>query len=215
MKTTDERSTEVASTSRRELLVAVAAGTGLAMLPGAQALAAIAPTGFAPSIGMGYCRPSAGADATLSDALSVTPTRGTYELRVVGAATNAPMAIGARYANNAEHYFWQAWMVQNLLQRSPQSAIRWAANAGNALPLTIDLSKGGSGATQVPAQAGVYALIIVPQLLKMPAWNSLALRNSTTGGVSMRLVTRSTGAEVNFQYALFSVRALYAASIKA
>jgi len=218
MKTKDERSSEITSTSRRELLGAVAAGTGLAMLPGAQALAVIATTtGLAPSIAMGYCRqPAEGsiASATLSDALSVTPARGTYELRVVGAATSSPMAIGALYGGGAEHVFWQAWMVQNLLQRSPPSSIRWAATAGNALPLTIQLAKSG-GATQVPAQSGVYALIIVPQLLKMPAWSSLGLREATSGGVSMRLVTRSTGAEVTFQYALFSVRALSGASSKA
>ena len=205
--------------SRRELLVAAAAGTGLAFLPVLPALAAgsSARKGPLPSIAMGYCNtPASGslADANLVDALSVAPIRGNYELRVVGAATDQPLAIGAQYGANAEHCFWQAWMTQKLLQCSPPSAIRWAASSGKPLPLTVALGA-GTAVSQVPARSGIYALIVVPQSQPMPAWSSLGLEDSCTDGVAMRLVERGSSTRVGLPYALFSVRSLGGASVKA
>lgn len=204
--------------SRRELLVAAAAGTGLAFLPVLPAFARISTqVGPLPSIAMGYCKPPASgslAGATLVDALSVSPIRGTYELRVVGAATDQPLAIGALYGANAEHCFWQAWRAQNLLQCSPPSAIRWAASSGKPLPLTVALGA-GTAVSQVPARSGIYALIVVPQSQRMPAWGALGLEDSFTDGVAMRLVERGSSTSVVLPYALFSVRALTGASVKA
>jgi hypothetical protein len=209
----------VARMSRRELLVAAAAGAGLAFLPGLPALAAgvSARKPPLPSIAMGYCNlPASGSltGATLVDALSVSPIHGTYELRVVGAATDQPLAIGARYGANAEHCFWQAWMTQKLLQCSPPSAIRWAASSGKPLPLTVALGA-GTAVSQVPARSGIYALIVVPQSQPMPAWSSLGLEDSFTDGVAMRLVERGSSTRVGLPYALFSVRSLGGASVKA
>lgn len=206
--------------SRRELLVAAAAGAGLAFLPGLPALAAgssVKKQPPLPSIAMGFCNtPASGslADASLVDALSVTPVRGSYELRVVGAATDQPLAIGARYGANAEHCFWQAWMTQNMLQCSPPSAIRWAAGSGKPLPLTIALGA-GTAVSQVPARSGICALIVVPQTQQMPVWSSLGLEDSFTDGVAMRLVERGSSTPVSLPYALFSVRSLAGASVKA
>lgn len=219
MKKGQERGAgEKAMMSRRELLVAAAAGTGLALLPALPAIAGVAAQkNMLPSVAMGYCNPPANgalAGATFVNALSVSPVRDTYELRVVGAATNQPLAIGAQYAGGAEHYFWQAWMVQNLLQRSPPSAIRWAANSGKPLPLTVGLGA-GTAASQVPARSGIYALIVVPQTQRMPAWNTLGVEDSFTDGVAMRLVARGSSVPANFPYALFTVRSLTGASIKA
>jgi hypothetical protein len=220
MKKDLEHATSRATTiSRRELLVAAAAGAGLAFLPGLPALAAgvSARKPPLPSIAMGYCNmPASGSltGATLVDALSVSPIRGTYELRVVGAATDQPLAIGAQYGANAEHCFWQAWMTRNLLQCSPPSAIRWAAGSGKPLPLTIALGA-GTAVSQVPARSGIYALIVVPQAQPMPAWSSLGLEDSFTDGVAMRLVERGSSTSVGLPYALFSVRSLTGASVKA
>ena len=218
-KDLEHATSRAAMISRRELLVAAAAGTGLAFLPVLPALAASASVRKPPlpSIAMGYCKPPASGSlsgATLTNALSVAPTRGTYELRVVGAATDQPLAIGAQYGTNAEHCFWQAWMVRNMLQCSPPSAIRWAANARNPLPLSVQIDQ-GTAASQVPARSGIYALIVVPQTQAMPAWSSLGLEDSFTDGVAMRLVTRGSSVPVNFPYALFSVRSLSGASVKA
>lgn len=204
--------------SRRELLVAAAAGTGLAFLPALPALARVSMRpGPLPSIAMGYCKPPANGsltDATLVDALSVSPVRGTYELRVVGAATDQPLAIGAQYGPDAEHCFWQAWMTQNMLQCSPPSAIRWAANTGNPLPLSLVLGA-GTATSQVPARSGIYALVVVPQSQPMPAWGTFGLEDSVTDGVAMRLVERGRSTPVGLPYALFSVRSLTGASVKA
>lgn len=209
---------ETAMLSRRELLVAAAAGAGLAFLPGLPALAGVsAHKGLLPSVLMGYCNmPASGslADASLGDALSVAPIRGNYELRVVGVATDQPLAIGAQYGANAEHCFWQAWMTQNLLQCSPPSAIRWAASSGKPLPLTVAVGA-GTAVSQVPARSGIYALIVVPQAQRIPAWSSLGLEDSFTDGVAMRLVARGSSTPVNFPYALFSVQQLTGASVKA
>ncbi|MGH8089898.1 MAG: hypothetical protein ACREO6_00405 [Rudaea sp.] len=205
--------------SRRELLVAAAAGTGLAFLPVLPALAASVSVKKAPlpSIAMGYCNtPASGSltGATLVDALSLSSIRGTYELRVVGAATDQPLAIGAQYGANAEHCFWQAWKTQNLLQCSPPSAIRWAASSGKPLPLTVALGA-GTAVSQVPARSGIYALIVVPQSQRMPVWSSLGLEDSFTDGVAMRLVERGSSTPVDLPYALFSVRSLTGVSVKA
>lgn len=200
------------SISRRRMLVAAAAGTGLALLPGVAALAAnaTAATQLAPRIGMGYCRtPDAGAVAAsrLSEAYRVTPRRGSYELRIVGANTREPLAIAAQYAADTEHCFWQAWNECGLLQRSPLSRIRWSANAANPLLLNIRLAA-SSGVAQVAAQAGIYALTVVPAKQAPPTWQSLALRAETADGVAMRLVSRASGQQVDFPYALFAVRAV-------
>ncbi|MBS0488037.1 MAG: hypothetical protein JSS13_11900 [Proteobacteria bacterium] len=220
MKRLPERDAdETAMLSRRKLLVAAAAGAGLAFLPGLPALAAGSSVRKAPlpSIAMGYCNiPASGSltDASLGDALSVAPIRGNYVLRVVGAATDQPLAIGAHYGANAEHCFWQAWITQNQLQCSPPSAIRWAANSGKPLPLTVALGA-GTAVSQVPARSGIYALIVVPQAQRMPAWSSLGLEDSFTDGVAMRLVERGSSAPVALPYALFSVRPLGGTSVKA
>ncbi|HST28880.1 MAG TPA: hypothetical protein VLK26_10995 [Rudaea sp.] len=219
MKNDLERGTGmVAMISRRELLVAAAAGAGLAFLPVLPALAGVSTqAGPLPSIVMGYCKPPASgslAGATLVDALSVSPIRGTYELRVVGAATDQPLAIAAQYRADAEHCFWQAWKTQNLLQCSPPSAIRWAASSGTALPLTVALGA-GTAVSQVPARSGIYALIVVPQSQRIPAWSTLGLEDSFTDGVAMRLIQRGSSASVELPYALFSVRSLAGASVKA
>jgi hypothetical protein len=206
----DRNSGAPLSASRRRMLAAAAAGTGLALLPGAAAMAAMAPAQLAPTIGMGYCRPPASgsiAAATLTDAFSVPALRGAYELRVVGANTQVPLAIAAQYGANAEHCFWQAWTEQSMLQCSPPSAIRWVAKAGNPLPLNINLTS-SSGVAQVTAQAGIYVMTVMPASRRQPAWKTLALRDASSGGVLMRLVSRSSGAQVDFPYALFSVRAL-------
>lgn len=203
--------------SRRELLVAAATGTGLAFLPVLPALAGVSTSkGPLPSVAVGYCNPPANGSligATFVNANAVSPIRGTYELRVVGAATDQPLAIGAQYGANAEHCFWQAWKVQNLLQCSPPSSIRWAANARNPLPLTVGLGA-GTAASQVPARSGIYALIVVPQSQRMPAWSALGVEDSFTDGVAMRLVARGSSVPVNFPYALFSVRSIDGASVK-
>jgi hypothetical protein len=203
--------------SRRELLVAAAAGAGLALLPVLPALAgAPAKKLSLPSVVMGYCNPPANGsltDAVLVDALSVAPIRGTYELRVVGAATDQPLAIGAQYGADAKHCFWQAWMAQNLLQCSPPSAIRWAADSGKPLPLTVELGA-GTAASQVPARNGIYVLMVVPQSQRIPAWSTLGIEDSATDGVAMRLVARGSSAPVDFPYALFSVQSLAGASVK-
>lgn len=219
MKNDLERGTgSTAMMSRRELLVAAAAGTGLAFLPVLPAFASMsAQKGLLPSIAMGYCKPPASGSltgATLVDALSVSPIHGTYELRVVGAATDQPLAIGAQYGANAEHCFWQAWMAQNLLQCSPPSAIRWAASSGKPLPLSVELGT-GTVTSQVPARSGIYALIVVPQTQRMPVWGTLGLEDSFTDGVAMRLVERGSSTPVGLPYALFSVRSLAGASVKA
>lgn len=199
------------SSSRRRLLMAAAAGTSLAMFPfqpGTARPVKISP--YAPVIGLGYCKPpppDAVDQATLADALTLASMRGTFELRVIGANTSVPLAIAAEYGLYAQHYFWQAWLVGDLLQRSSPIAIRWAANARNALPLTINVSEGG-GTAQIAARPGVFALTVSSAAQRQPAWANLGLREAFTDGVEMRLVTRSNGEEVNIPYALFEVRAI-------
>jgi hypothetical protein len=205
----DQDSGAPQSVSRRKMLAATAAGAGLAILPGAAAMAAMAPAKFAPIVGMGYCQiPEKGsiAAATIVDALSVSPARGTYDLRVVGANTQVPLAIAAQYGADAEHCFWQAWNAQGMLQCSPPSTIRWAAKSANPLLLNIQLAS-SAGTAQVTARNGIYILTVTSALSRPPAWGTLALRDESSGGVSMRLLSRSSGQEVDFPYALFAVQA--------
>jgi hypothetical protein len=80
--------------------------------------------------------------------------------------------------------------------------------------LTVALGA-GTAVSQVPARSGIYALIVVPQSRPIPAWSSLGLEDSFTDGVAMRLVERGSSAPVSLPYALFSVRSLDGASVKA
>jgi len=73
----------------------------------------------------------------------------------------------------------------------------------------------GTAVSQVPARDGIYALIVVPQSQRMPVWGTLGLEDSVTDGVAMRLVERGSSAPVGLPYALFSVRSLTGASVKA
>jgi len=198
------------SAARRKLLHAAVAGAGLSTLSASGTAAALALTagGTAPSLMLGYCTPasmeSKNPGTSLGEAYKVLPVRGTYELRVIGAGTREPMALSAQYSI-AEHRFWQAWLEQRMLQRSPPIAIRWAATRGDALPINIRLASGTLTA-EVTARAGVYVIAAVPSAQRVPAWSMLALKKQTTGGVESKLVSSQNGVEVTFPYAVFAVQ---------
>ena len=211
MKTNLDRETGVPSSAvRRKLLQAAAAGAGLSSLPGA-ALAANAISAVAPTLMVGYCSRQAydaqSGSPALGDAFTVSPVRGTYELRVLGAGTSQPLALSAQYSSLAEHRFWQAWTENGLLQRSAPIAIRWASPGGNALPINIRLPSGTLTA-DITARAGVYVVAAVPSALRVPAWSTLTLKKQFSGGVECKLVSRPSGGEVAFPYTLFSVEPL-------
>lgn len=204
----DRNQDSLQSLSRRKALLAAAAGVGLAILPGTNALAASDAEFSLSSIAMGFCPHPEGVefdDVVLCDACSAGSERGAYELRVVGASTHVPMAIAAHYSADAEHRFWQAWAERGLLQRSPLSRIRWSAQAGDALPLSVRVGA-SQGLAQVAAKAGMYAMVAVPAAQPRLAWRSLALRAHCADGVAMRLVSRSSGADLSYPHALFCVR---------
>ena len=168
----------------------------------------------APTLAMGYWNHSnvkattkITSDDAVADALSLAPSPGTYELRVLGVNTKVSLALQAEYEGGASHRFWQAWTEQGLLQHSPNSTIRWWAETSKPLPLNVSLL-GGSAATQVTAQAGTFVLAIGPNALALPAWSALALRAKTAKSDDLQLVSRSTGMAVTFPYAVFSVHQL-------
>jgi hypothetical protein len=208
-------------TTRRQVLKAAASGAGLSLLlPASQLFAAAtmagaAPKAVAPTLAMGYWKhidlkamARITADDRLADMVSVVPSPGTYELRVLSVNTKVSLAMDAKYPT-ATHRFWQAWTEQGLLQHSPNSAIRWRADNTNALPLTVSLL-GGSAATQVTAQSGTFVLAIGPNAQALPAWGDLALRPRSAKSKDLQLVSRSTGAVVTFPYAVFSVQQIVA-----
>ena len=199
---------EPSSAVRRNLLRAAVAGAGLTALPGTAGALASSALGLAPSLLLGYCSTAnlnSSSGAALGDAYAVTPQRGTYELRVIGAGTREPIALSAQYSSLAEHRFWQAWLEKGLLQRSSPIAIRWASAGGNALPINVKVAAGTLTA-DVTARPGIYVLAAVPAGQRVPAWSSLTLKRQTTGGVNYTLVSRQGGAEPAFPYALFAVK---------
>jgi len=211
MKKSDSASIDLSSIARRKMLKAAAVGAGLSALPAARVIAAAITVGkAAPALTMGYCAQESleklGLAAALSDAFNVAPQRANYTLRVIGVGTQVPLALSAQYGALAQHCFWQAWLEHGMLQRSPPITIRWAATAGNPLPLNIRVDTGTQTA-EVTARAGIYVLTIVPATQRQPAWSALALRKQFSGGVGMKLVAREGGAEVAFPYALFDVQA--------
>lgn len=190
------------SRGRRQLLLAATAGAGLALLPGMRVLAARASEGSGPTVAMGYR--AMRADDAVVDALSIAPAPATYELRVLAANTDVPLAIDAQYAGNARHRFWQAWSERGMLQSSPRSGICWWAENKMALPLVVWL--GGPGYAQVTARAGTYILAVGPNGQRLPAWEDLALRAPALPGADSRLLLRSSSEPVAFPYLLFSVQ---------
>ena len=203
------------STTRRQVLKAASIGAGLAMLPGARAFAtavAVTPKASAPTLAMGYWKhinvkamSKITADDVVADSLSLAPSPGTYELRILGVNTKVSLAMDAQYAGGATHRFWPAWTEQGLLQHSPNSAIRWWADNTKPLPLNVSLL-GGSASTQVTAQSGTFVLAIGPNAQSLPAWANLALRPTSSKSTDLQLVSRLTGTAVTFPYALFSVQ---------
>jgi hypothetical protein len=199
---------DAASQSRRRLLKVTAVGAGLAVLPAANVLAAAISGGtaivpkVAPIVSLGYFASSA--SKAVANA-AVSPTRGTYELRVVGANVLMPFSLAAQYGAAVEHRFWQAWIEQGMLQHSSPIAIRWAANAANSLPINIKLAT-ATLTTEITAQSGVYALAIAPGSQTAPAWSNLGLATQNTNGASMSLVSRSAASRMDFSYVLFAVQ---------
>jgi hypothetical protein len=219
MKTPTTQDIHSPSATRRQVLKAATMGAGLAMLPGARAFAtavAITPKAGAPTLAMGYWKhinvkamSKITSDDVVADAVSLAPSPGTYELRILGVNTKVSLAMDAKYAGGATHRFWQAWTEQGLLQHSPNSAIRWWADNTNPLPLNVSLL-GGSAATQVVAQSGTFVLAIGPNAQSLPTWADLALRPKSANSTDLQLVSRSSGAVVTFPYALFSVQQIVA-----
>jgi hypothetical protein len=221
MKTPTLQDDEIGSIfpGRREILKAATIGAGLALLPGARVFSAVvSPTArpaisMAPSVAMGYWKHQSGVaavttrDDMVADALSITPSSATYELRILGVNTNVPLAIDALYPLGAQHRFWQAWTEQKMLQHSPSSTIRWWANDKAPLSLAVQVG-GGVGMTQVTAQAGTYVLAVGPNAQAIPAWSSLALRQNNN--MVLQLVSRASGSAVAFPYAVFSVQPIVA-----
>src|ERR1700682_1080914 len=119
------------STTRRKVLKAAAAGAGLTLLLPGSRLFALAPSvggpvtkANAPTLAMGYWKhinlkamSKITADDVVADALSLAPSPGTYELRVLGVNTKLSLTMDAQYAGGT-HRFWQAWTEQGLLQHS-------------------------------------------------------------------------------------------------
>jgi hypothetical protein len=209
------------STTRRQVLKAAASGAGLSLLLPASHLfaaattAGAAPKAFAPTLAMGYwkhvdlkSKTKIPADDAIADMVSLAPSPGTYELRVLSVNTKVSLAMNAQYPG-ATHRFWQAWTEQGLLQHSPNSAIRWWADNTKPLPLNVSLL-GGSASTQVVAQSGTFVLAIGPNAQALPAWADLALRPKTANSQELVLVSRSNGAVVTFPYAVFSVQQIVA-----
>lgn len=208
-------------TTRRQVLKAAASGAGLSLLlPASHLFAAgttvgAAPTAFAPTLAMGYWKhidlkamARITADDKLADMVSLVPSPGTYELRVLSVNTKVSLAMDAKYPG-ASHRFWQAWTEQGLLQHSPNSSIRWRADNTKPLPLSVS-TLGGSASTQVTAQSGTFVLAIGPNAQALPAWSDLALRPKTANSQQLVLVSRSNGAVVTFPYAVFSVQQIVA-----
>jgi hypothetical protein len=209
------------STTRRQVLKAAASGAGLSLLlPASRLFAAAAavgaaPKAFAPTLAMGYWKhvnlktmSKITADDVVADALSVAPSPGTYELRVLSVSTKLSLTMDAQYPG-ASHRFWQAWTEQGLLQHSRNSAIRWRADNTKPLPLNVSLL-GGSASTQVVAQSGTFVLGIGPNAQALPAWSDLALRPKSARSTDLVLVSRTTSAVVTFPYAVFSVQQIVA-----
>lgn len=194
-------------TARRQLLKAATAGAALSLLPGVHALAAAAPV-LGPTLAMGYWKGNTQNTRTnsdaLVDALTVVPSAASYDLRVCSVSTASPIALVAQYPGGAEHFFWQAWNEQGMLQQSSPITIRWWANKRNALPLLVRMGS-GLAMTQVTARAGTYALAVGQNGQSLPSWSALALRPRSSNDDAMKLVSRASGAEVTFPYAVFSV----------
>lgn len=206
----DERSgTNPQGVSRRSVLKTVVVGAGLALLPRAhRLLAAGSLPELAPDVALGYWQHRAAVDLNspdnvLVDARKVTSTAAMYALRVMGAETDTPLSVSARYAAGAEHRFWQAWYEGRMLQHSQTTSITWSASAGEPLPLIVRTA-GGAATAEVPAQIGTYVLAIGPDARKLPAWHDLAL-DQQDHGKTLGLVWRNGGTAVPFPHMFFAV----------
>lgn len=206
---------ELSSMGRRDLVRSAAAIMGLALVLPASRLLAVAssPASTAGSVAtkaaIGYWPQGSIASNNpvdvIVDGATVASSPGTYELRVLDVSTDVSLALDAQYPGGAHHRFWQAWIEGRMLQRSPTSAIRWAAENGN--PLQLEVSAGGStSSTRVPAKPGTYVLA-VGRGNPPPAWKQLALRPREPGSTKdMLLVERAGGKAVVFPHMLFSVQ---------
>lgn len=206
---------EPSSRSRRDLVRGAAAAVGIALtLPASRLLAlASSPAGTATPVAtkaaIGYWPQGSIASNNpvdvIVDGASVASSPGIYELRILGVDTDVSLALDAQYPGGAHHRFWQAWIEGRILQRSPTSAIRWAAENGQ--PLQLDVTAGGSASsTHVPAKPGTYVLA-VGRGSAPPSWNQLALRPREPGSMKdMQLVQRIGGKAVAFPHMLFSLQ---------
>ena len=205
----------VSNTPRRDLMKAVAAGAGLALLPGAAALARGVITPVRPSVSaaVAYLKAQAmvgtrqsgtavnASGFVAASGVAAVPSR--YCLRVLTASADAPLSLDAQYAGGAEHHFWQAWQEGSLLQQSSPSVIRWSALDGSALPLLVWYN-GGSTLVSITARSGTYALTVADAARSTPDPSELRLAGPAVDGVALT----ANGRKLSIPYFVFAVRML-------
>jgi hypothetical protein len=209
----------IVSRERRNALLLGAAGAGLAFLPAwvyaktINGVSARACAALGYWLGAGDFVTAAGdAAATqacdvIRDARRLAPRCGDYRMRIVRAVNPVSCSIEALYADGVPHRCWQAWQEGSLLQHSSPVAIRWSAQMGAALPLTLR-SSGRATTVFVPPAAGTYVLALARDGSAVPAWTAFALRADDRQ--QARLVQRGDGAHTGLTYWLLEVETVEA-----